>query len=163
MNYKSTILTQMKLTDLLVQAYLGDLTESEFLKRPGGKANHCAWQLGHLISSEAQMMEYVKPGVSPKLPDGFSEKHSKDSSSLNDASAFLKKEEYLKYFAAQREATRSILEGLTDDDLKREAPDYLRALTPTVGEMMVLIASHPLMHAGQWVVLRRELGKPVQI
>ena len=36
-------------------------------------------------------------------------------------------------------------------------------MAPTVGALFVLIANHPMMHAGQFVVVRRKLGKPVVI
>jgi hypothetical protein len=32
---------------------------------------------------------------------------------------------------------------------------------PTVGAMLLLNANHVLMHAGQFSVVRRKLGKPV--
>jgi hypothetical protein len=34
---------------------------------------------------------------------------------------------------------------------------------PTVGHIYLLIATHQLMHAGQFVPVRRALGKPVVI
>ena len=32
---------------------------------------------------------------------------------------------------------------------------------PTVGAMLLLNANHTMMHAGQFTVVRRKLGKPV--
>jgi hypothetical protein len=34
---------------------------------------------------------------------------------------------------------------------------------PTAGHIYLLIATHGLMHAGQFVPVRRKLGKPVVI
>jgi hypothetical protein len=34
---------------------------------------------------------------------------------------------------------------------------------PTMASMFILTATHPLMHAGQFVPVRRALGKPVVI
>ena len=39
----------------------------------------------------------------------------------------------------------------------------LRRRFPTVGSIFTLIATHPMMHAGQFVVVRRQLGKPIVI
>ena len=33
--------------------------------------------------------------------------------------------------------------------------------TPTLGALIILIANHTMMHAGQFTVVRRKLGKPV--
>ncbi len=32
---------------------------------------------------------------------------------------------------------------------------------PTVGHLLLMLSNHDLMHAGQFSVLRRKLGKPV--
>lgn len=163
MNIKDAIRKQITLADFLVSSYLTDLTQNQFLQRPAGKANHISWQLGHLVSSEHGMMEYVQKGGSPALPKGFKEQHTADTAALDDPDAFLKKEEYLALYAAQREATLSILDALSEADMDKESPEHMRKLVATVGEMLVLIAGHPLMHVGQWVVLRRELGKEILI
>jgi hypothetical protein len=34
-------------------------------------------------------------------------------------------------------------------------------IAPTVGALFLLGANHELMHAGQFVVVRRKLGKPI--
>ena len=34
-------------------------------------------------------------------------------------------------------------------------------LAPTLGALFFLMASHEMMHAGQFTVVRRQLGKPV--
>ena len=40
-------------------------------------------------------------------------------------------------------------------------PEKSRAFMPTVGHVFSLAASHPLMHAGQFVAVRRHLKKPI--
>ena len=39
----------------------------------------------------------------------------------------------------------------------------LSQVAPTLGGLFVLLANHPMMHAGQFVVVRLKLGKPVVI
>ncbi len=36
----------------------------------------------------------------------------------------------------------------------------MREYAPTVGVVLMLLATHFLMHAGQFVPIRRKLGKP---
>ena len=135
MNLKEAIQSQMKLADFLVTSYLSDLSDEEWLKRPGGKANHIKWQMGHLISSEQRMMSFVKEGASPALPEGFSEKHTKETSASDSAEDFLSKDEYLELYAKQREATYAILEGLSEDEFDKPGPPNMEQIAPTVAHL----------------------------
>jgi hypothetical protein len=55
------------------------------------------------------------------------------------------------------------LESFPEAELDSPAPESLRSFCPTMGHVFSLIANHPLMHAGQFVVVRRQLGKPIVI
>ena len=50
----------------IVEAYLGDLTDAELLVRTVPGINHIAWQLGHLITAEHDMMELVTARKRPR-------------------------------------------------------------------------------------------------
>ncbi len=141
-------------------AYLQDLTDGELLVRPLPDANHIAWQLGHLIATEHSMLERAFPGCMPGLPDDFSERHAGETAREDAAEAFLSKQAYLDLFQQQRAATRALLEGLTAADLDAAAPEELRGLCKTVADVFAMQAAHWLMHAGQWAVIRRKLGRP---
>ena len=82
---------------------------------------------------------------------------------MDDPAKFLNKQQYLDLFDKQRAATKAALDKLNDTDLDRPSPERLQKMFPTVGAVFGLIASHPLMHAGQFVTIRRQLGKPVLI
>jgi hypothetical protein len=47
--------------------------------------------------------------------------------------------------------------------LDRATEGKLAAIAPTIGSLLAMIANHPMMHVGQFVVMRRKLGKPVVI
>jgi hypothetical protein len=125
--------------------------------------NHLAWQLGHLISSESGLINMIRPGQGGDLPAGFREAHSKDNTASDDASQFRTKQEYLDLYRSVRESTLKVLDGATDDDLAAPGPEAFRNVFPRVLDLFNLIATHPLMHAGQFVVVRRQLGKPILI
>jgi hypothetical protein len=122
-----------------------------------------AWQLGHLISSESGLLESVCPGKAASLPEGFAEQHSKATSQEDDPAKFRSKADYLELFGQVRSATLAALAGLSDEALDAPAPEFLREHFPTVGHVFTLIGTHPMMHAGQFAVVRRQLGKPVLI
>ncbi|MFQ5732686.1 MAG: DinB family protein [Planctomycetaceae bacterium] len=159
MNAREALKAAFPQTEMICNAYLGDLTDEEILARPVDGANHIAWQLGHLITAENGMVEQVCPGSMPTLPEGFKEQHGKETSSSDDAAAFCTKDEYLKLAAEQRAATRKALDSLADEDLDKPAPEALQRIAPTVAGVFSMQPVHWLMHAGQWAVTRRKLGR----
>ena len=163
MEAKDVIQRSADMSEMVLIKYLDDLTDAELMRRPGPGCNHLAWQIGHLISSEAGMLNAVRPGAAPGLPAGFSEKHSKDTKDSDDPSLFYTKQEYLVLFTKVRAASKDVLAGMSDSDLEQPGPEPYREWFPTMAAFYLLIANHPLMHAGQFVPVRRALDKPVVI
>ena len=97
----------------------------------------------------------------PELPEGFAESHSKEAAAGDDAAKFLKKDEYAALLTKVSDATLAALNATSEDDLDKPAPEAMRQHAPTVGAVFNLIGTHYLMHGGQFVVVRRKLGKPV--
>jgi hypothetical protein len=95
------------------------------------------------------------------LPEGFAEAHSKEQTGNDDPSAFQSKKEYQSLHEQVRSATLAALDAYPASDLDKPAPESFRSFCPTMGDMFVLIATHPMMHAGQFAVVRRQLGKPI--
>ncbi len=159
MNAHAAIKDAIDKADKIVRSYLEDLTDAELLVRPVEGANHIAWQFGHLISSEHRMVEAVCPGAMPKLPEGFVQQHNKDAAVSNDASAFLTKSEYLDIYTSQRAGTLQALDSLSAEDLDKPGPESLKRVASHVVGIFTMQAVHWTMHAGQWAVIRRKLGR----
>ncbi|HEY2827841.1 MAG TPA: DinB family protein [Pirellulales bacterium] len=156
MNAREAIKLAVEMGDMVSLPYLEDLNDSDLMRRPCPGCNHINWQIGHLILSENNMFKDVAPGTLPPLPAGFAEKYSKDTASSNDVSKFCKKDELLKIHKQQRAATLAALDKMTDEQM--DSPTGLD-YAPTVGSVFSMQGSHWLMHAGQWVVVRRQLGR----
>lgn len=163
MNTQQAIQATMNTSSMVLSRYLEDLSDADLMRRPGPGCNHIAWQLGHLISSENQLLEMVTPGSGIELPEGFAAKHSKEKIGDDDPANFYTKQEYLDLFEKVHQATNTAIEKLSDADLDKPAPENFRSMFPTAGHIVILIATHGLMHAGQLVPVRRALGKPVVI
>ena len=161
MNANEALKSTQAMCMMILKSYIADLTDAELLTRPGVGCNHIAWQLGHLIQSETHLLNAVCPGAAAELPAGFKEQHSKDSAGENSAAKFRTKAEYLELIDKVQASSQAALAKLTEADLDQPSPEQFRAYAPTVGAMFVLIATHPMMHAGQFVPVRRALGKPV--
>jgi hypothetical protein len=163
MNAKDVLKMQMDTGLTVLKTYISDFSDRELLERPCKGCNHVAWQVGHLIAAEADLLNAVCPGAAVPLPADFVDRHSKETTGVDDPAKFLSKQQYLDLFDKQRAATKAALATLPEADLDRPSPEKYRRMFPTVGSIFGLIAGHPLMHAGQFVTVRRQLGKPVLI
>ena len=161
MNAKDAIRSSATLSAMVLKAYISDLDDADLMRRPGEGCNHLAWQLGHLIASEVQLLEILAPGQGAELPDGFAKAHSKESCDNDDPASFHGKQTYVELFDKVRAASLAALDRYADSDLDKPAPENFREFCPTRGDMFTLITTHPMMHAGQFVVVRRQLGKPI--
>jgi hypothetical protein len=163
MNAKDALNRSADMSLMVLTKYVEDLSDADLMKRPGSGCNHLAWQLGHLISSNANLLNMVCPGTAPALPEGFADHHSKENCASDDPQEFCTKQQYVDLLHQMRLATQETLAGLPEAKLDAPAPEPLRNRFPTVGDVFMLIGAHPMMHAGQFVVVRRAAGKPVVI
>ncbi len=162
MTPKDLIKNTIDISHEVLTTYLSDLSDADLMDRPVPKANHISWQLGHLIASEQQML--IQAGYeSPDLPDGFAESYSKETAESDDPGKFCTKDEYLQWMAAQRAATLAALDATPEDDLNKPAPESMREYAQTIGIVFNMVGVHEMMHAAQFVAVRRKLGKPVLI
>lgn len=157
MDAKRALKLSIDMGRAVAMGYVDDLNDDELLRRPHPACNHIKWQLGHLIASEHKMIEQVAPGAMPPLPPGFADRYTAATATSDDPAAFDTKEDLLKVFEAQRAGTLAALEKVSIDELDRPTGvEY----APTVAAMFEMQGSHWLMHAGQWAVVRRMLGRP---
>ncbi|MEX0819769.1 MAG: DinB family protein, partial [Pirellulaceae bacterium] len=63
-------------------------------------------------------------------------------------------------YQEQRAGTLAALAKLSDEDLDKPSPEAIQSYAPNVAAAFSMQGSHWLMHAGQWAVVRRQLGKP---
>ncbi len=156
------IRTALQSTQHLVNWFLSDLNDEELLVRPVAGANHIAWQMGHLIVSESGLLRQQLPdAVYPELPAGFAEQHSKDTQAMEPPKGFASKAVYAELFRQARQTTLEIVAKLQDSDLDQPTTGNMAPFAPTLGALFLLVSNHSLMHAGQFSVVRRKLGKPV--
>lgn len=163
MQAQDAIRATMNASSIVLGRYLEDFSDADLMKRPGPGCNHIAWQLGHLIASENQLLGFVDADGGMELPAGFAEKHSKATTGDDNPANFCTKQEYLELFEQVHAATNAVLNKLSEADLDQPAPENFRSMFPTTGHILILIATHGLMHAGQLVPLRRALGMPIVI
>jgi hypothetical protein len=163
MSVKDAIRQTLDMSERVIGSYVKDLDDDAIRLRPLDGINPIAWQLGHLLSFERAMVEGIRPGSSPALPAGFDDAHSTASAKAKNDAGLLGLSDYQSLMSAQREVTKRVLDGLTDAELAAPAPERFRNFTPTARDGLNMVGMHFLMHAGQFVVVRRQLQKPVVI
>ena len=162
MRATDTIKAAVNSTQHMLEMYVGDLSDADLLVRPVPGANHIAWQLGHLIVAEPHLVQSELPDATyPDLPAGFAEQHTKETATSDSPTSFRTKAEYMDLSKKMRAATLTAVDALSDADLDRACTGRMAKFCPKLGDLLLLIANHTMMHAGQFSVVRRKLGKPV--
>jgi hypothetical protein len=156
---KNLLRQSIEMGHMVTRAYIEDLTDAELLVRSAPGANHIAWQLGHIIGSARGMLAGLGREV-PALPDGFEAAYTREMADSDDPAKFATKAEYLALLDRMKDASLAAVETTPDCELDAPGPESMREYCPTVGAVLMLLGSHMLMHAGQFVPIRRKLGKP---
>ena len=159
MSLKNHIRWQLEQNHWLANAYVQDLTDADLFVRPLPGMNHMAWQLGHLITSSQHMLTDIGQPA-PSLPPGFAESYTKEMAACDDRSKFATKEVYLDLAAKMKEAALAALDAIPESKLDDPAPESMQDYAPTVAAVLTMTGAHWVMHSGQFVAVRRKLGKP---
>lgn len=159
MTGKKAIQDVVEFCHMVTGGYVADLTDADLMVRCVPGANHIAWQLGHLIGSDHHMLSALGH-TPPQLPEGFVESHGKEAASSDDAAGFCTKNEYLTLTEQMKDAKLAAIEATADESLTQPGPEAMRQYAPTIGAVLTLLGTHWLMHAGQFVPIRRKIGKP---
>ena len=143
----------------VTRSFVEDLTDAELLVRSVPTANHIAWQLGHMTASVRRLLLAIGRAA-PELPEGFEAAYTKETAALDDPAKFATKAQYLALMEQMKAASLAAVDATPEADLDLPGPEPLRQRIPTVGVLLLMLGSHWLMHAGQFVPIRRKLGKP---
>jgi hypothetical protein len=170
MQTKEAILYVLNSARYVTNSYLSDLSDHDLLVRTTPGAHHIAWQLGHLLISEAFMASSLKQSAGIALTAGFLERHSAENSRINPdlnlaqgLDPFCSKAEYLELRNQQRERTLELIHEISNEELSAPGPEKMRSYAPTKGTVLLAIGTHEMMHSGQWAVVRRVLGKGIVV
>ena len=80
-------------------------------------------------------------------------------STSDDSSKFATKAQYLEWMDQMKAASLAAVDATPESKLDDPGPESMREYAPTVGAVLMLLGSHWLMHSGQFVPIRRKLGK----
>ena len=143
----------------MLKQHVADFSDADLLVRPVPGANHANWQLGHMISSETQMLSACGAKM-PELPAGFADRYTKDTAKLDDPAMFAPKALLLAQLDKTRAATVAFAQSASPEKLASPSP-FMPEMFPSTAALLAMSSSHDSMHMGQIQVLRRKLGKPL--
>jgi hypothetical protein len=147
-----------------IKMTLSDFSDADMFVRPCPGANHAAWHIGHLCNSETSMTSWAGAKV-VALPTDFGEMFNKKTAGVDEAKkfgGFATKAVLLGLFEKVRGATIAWFDALELGDLDKPSPEKVRSWAPTLAKMAIAQCGHVGMHVGQFQVIRRKLGKPIQ-
>src|SRR4051794_5735679 len=124
MTGKDVCLNVLQSTQWLMHEYLKDLSDADLQVAPVQGANNIAWQIGHVIASEAGLGS-VLGAQYPDLPPVLKELSTGASAKTHSDGGGLSKGDYLAWFDRVRKATIASVEKMSDADLDK----------PTTGPM----------------------------
>lgn len=159
MNAKDVLKQVVDFSHMVARYYVDDLTDADLLVRSVPGSNHIAWQFGHMIGGTQQMLRELGHET-PSLPEGFVDAHSPATSAVDDPAKFRSKAEYMELAEKMKSASLAAIDATPDGDLEKPAPEAMREYAPTVSAVLGILGTHWLMHVGQFVPIRRKLGKP---
>ncbi len=161
MNAIETLNFSLRFSQGVLMGALSDISESDLNTRAVPGSNRLNWQLGHLITSEREILGGIGCAY-PELPAGFSEDHAnKPEKTSNDLPMRWTVNDYKTLIEETRAASIAGLAKLSEADLDAPSGGNLASMAPKIGNLFELAAQHFLMHSGQVSVIRRKLGKPV--
>jgi hypothetical protein len=137
---------------------VGDLSDDQMCAQPHGVVNHPAWSLGHLAVAADHLGKVM--GLSPELPDGWTEIFKTGGTPSPDAGVFPRKDEILAVMAQQHARIARAVSDADPAALTQPHPnEKSRGHFPTVGDYAVfLMTAHEMDHLGQIAAWRRAMG-----
>ncbi len=111
-----------------------------------------------MIASTRQMIGMLGR-TPPELPAGFEAAYTAETSGSDDPKTFATKAEYLSLAEKMKQASLQAIDATPEGDLEKPGPEEMREYAPTIGSTLMILGSHWMMHVGQFVPIRRKLGK----
>ena len=140
-------------------ALLDDLTDEQFVLRPGGKMNHPAWIIGHIAAYHPVIGQLLRgePVADPKEDPlfGFA-----GHGPLDDIGPYGSKQALVDRFAAgHEEVAQTLLNAQPSDFTRPPSLDRWAKQYQTVEFMLPdLLLHHESLHIGQISIWRRAAG-----
>ena len=142
-------------------ALLEDVTDEQFVTRPGGNMNHPAWILGH-VSQYHHVTPLLLKGKTFDEPADDPLFGYNGQGPIDDIKPYGSKQVMVDRFAAGHESVaQAVLSAMPEDFTRAPSLPRWAAMYPTVEFLLPdLLLFHEGMHIGQISTWRRAAGLP---
>ena len=159
MSPKDVIKSQIGTSEFLVEKFLSDLSDEDFLHQLPEGGQTVTWVLGHRACTEDWTLHHLT-GEPYQIPGDLHEKFKGGSTVETDPTANPSRAEIEGTYRAQRERTMAALEQSDESTWDDPAPEGMPEVFPTIGSLWGMTGTHIFWHVGQITIIRRLLGKP---
>jgi len=157
---KDIVIEQLNSGQYLFNKFTADLTDAEYFKIPVPGANHAAWIVGHVATSEDSLTA-AATGKPKRVPENLQKLFKGGSPCNPEASKYPSRKEIDELFRTSRAQTVEALKAFDESTWGDPAPQgYPKELFPTLGSIWGLQGTHQFWHIGQLTVCRAALKKP---
>ncbi len=156
---KDVILHQFETSKFLIDKLTADLSDEEYFRSPTDKANHAAWIVGHIASSE-DWVTAILTGTERRIPDSTRELFRGGSACRPDPSIYPSRKEIDTMFRDARTRAVEAVLGFDETRWSEASPEDAAQAFPTLGTLCSMLGFHPFWHIGQLTMCRAALGKP---
>lgn len=157
-NLHDALVYSLAATQGMVDWFIADFSNADWLHRTDPKSNCAAWIIGHLILVDRRVLGRMGVSDLAPLPDGF-EKRFGQKDDAPAAREFGDVTILRPLFAATRGQLIEAAKKAPADVLEKPVdPPHPRF--QTVWQMIQFMGIHSAVHAGQISAIRRSLGRP---
>ncbi len=144
-----------------VMMLIMDMKDAPLTQPTAKGGNHPLWVLGHLVYSEANIVNHIILGETNPLIE-WKEIFGDGYECVTDLSKYPPFDEVVAKFEEVRERTMTLLNGFTEADFdkpSKNCPPERQEIIGTVGKCFIVLGLHPAMHFGQVADARRAAGR----
>ncbi|MCH8054255.1 MAG: DinB family protein [Planctomycetes bacterium] len=136
---------------------LSDIPQDKLTHQPCAAGNHAIWIAGHIAYADDLFASKIgnKPA---RCSDSWVKLFGMGSIPQADAGAYPSLSEVTNALADNREGLLAWFSSMSAEELAKPLPDDFKTFAATLGQLMISIACHESLHAGQLTVVRKSLG-----
>ena len=157
MNAKQHALVLLAFTRDKTNRLLEDIPEDKLLHQPVPSGNHALWVMGHLAYADDTFATFYDGGGT-RLPPEHAKLFGMGSRPTADPAAYPPPAQVRERFAATRQRILDAAEAAGAALLDEPLPEDFQSFAPDKLGMLLSIAWHEGLHAGQLTTIRRSLG-----
>lgn len=154
---RDNALTLLEFSRRNTLGFLEDVPEEAWFHQPFEGANHVAWIVGHLASTDGFFVTTFA-GKASQVPESWNELFGRGSKPQPTPARYPPPSELRDVLARRREDLLAYFRGLPDNKLLEPLDSDWERFAPNRIGLAGSIAWHEGLHAGQLTAIRKSLG-----